>query len=135
MMGNKTTILSSIFSNRKRLEAVVSLNLLKKPSLFDEYKLNDTDFKDKDAKQIIRLASLLQTVDTVDVLAIDMVFDKNKELKEYFDDFGGSQELMSEANRIDENNFEVFYEELIKQNYIMGLKKLGFDVDRYMDRF
>ena len=135
MMENKTTILSSIFSNRKRLEAVVSLNLLKNPSLFDEYRLTDEDFKDKDAKQITRLASLLQTVDTVDVLAIDMIFDKNKELKEYFDDFGGSQELMSEVNRIDENNFEVFYEELIKQNYIMELKKLGFDVDRYMDKF
>ena len=135
MMGNKTTILSSIFSNRKRLEAVVSLNLLKNPSLFDEYRLTDEDFKDKDAKQITRLASLLQTVDTVNVLAIDMIFDKNKELKEYFDDFGGSQELVNEMQRIDQNNFETFYEELIKQNYILELKSLGFDVSRYADKF
>ena len=134
---SKTTSLNTLLSNRKRVEGALSLLVLKNPDLLDEYRLKEEDFVYDDAKNILKLSNLLanKVIDKVDSIAIDVIFDQNKDLKEYFDERGGSKALILESKKIDESNFELFYDELLKQNYLVKINKLGFDTSRYAEKF
>ena len=72
-----------------------------------------------------------QTIDNMSVYE----FLADKKAKKKFEEYGGYQTIKEITETISEDNVEAYYDELVKNNFLIRLHILGFDVISNLDKF
>lgn len=131
-----TKKLNYLFGSSVVIEGGVLLSLLKEPDLISDYPLIESDFKLEESKQLLKLIKLCERKDfnTIDSVAIDVIFSENNDLKEFFAEYGGSRQIVKNMNNINSKNIDTFYDNLMKRNYLLFLNEKGFDLERYAEK-
>ena len=136
-MDEKTKAIKKLFGNRMYLEGNVIFSIMKNLDYFDEFPLEEKDFRTKDGKVLFNLAKVLSTkgIKNVDKTTLDSELSTRPEMLEFIDEIGGTTEVIKQMSVVNERQIEVFYDDLLKSNYLLELQDKGFDVKRYADKF
>ena len=121
--------------NRESLEGKIVLSYYKKPELLDEYPLKtNEDLILEESRTLYKLASDMYKSGILefDMISIESYIQNLPKTKEFIENYGGSKELVKSAKAINTTNFESYYDELMKNNYLCDLYYVQRDlVDKY----
>lgn len=134
---SKSKDLMKCFGNRQAIEAAVVYSLYNDCSLFDQYNLDDNDFLSKEGKLLFTLGKLIsyKGVNSIDETTLRVELSHHPDLEAELNEYGGVRSVISELKYVDSNNMDLYYDKLMKNNYLMALNKNGLDVTRYADQF
>lgn len=137
MEKNINEIPKKLLEGRENLEGKVVLSYYKKIDLLDDYPLNPKE--DLVLEESRLLYGLLKNMVESQIVEIDIVTMESylvnfPNLKRMVDEYGGCREIINSAKVVNVNNFESYYEELIKYNYLIDLnltqKEIALDYEK-----
>lgn len=135
-MGRKKINLKE---NRDSLEGNFVLSLYNNPiDLFGDYPINsETDLITSDGKFYYNLGKNMvnKGIKTFDEVSILTFLNDYPELKSEYESKGGWKSISEYMSILDENNTEMYYNELIKNNLLIKLDEKGFDIAVNYDKF
>ena len=137
-MENKQDNLFNVFGSRTLIEGSVIFSMFKNCELFDDYKLSSNDFKTEEGKLLFKIGSIINDkgyTSTIDRTTLEIELSHHPDLKKELDDFGGSRAIMEGMKYVDEANIELYFDELLKSNYLLEIQSKGFDCLKYADKF
>lgn len=137
-MDEKQTKIFNVFGSRQLIEGSVIFSMFKNCTLFDDYKLNISDFKTEEGKLLFGLGKMMYDrsgVITIDRTTFELELSHHPDLKKQLDEYGGSRVVLSQMQYVDEANIELYFDELLKSNYLLDLYNKGFDCLKYADKF
>ena len=136
-MDNNTKELNKVFGSRYAIESSVLMSMYKDTSLFDEWKLTDKDFATTEGQLLFNLGELIRRkgVNKIDKTSIDVELTYHDDLKEKLKAYGGSKAIINQMAYVNDENRDLYYDNLLKYNYLKGLRDRGLDVVRYADKF
>ena len=136
-MDNNTKELNKVFGSRYAIESSVLMSMYNDTSLFDEWKLNEEDFKTTEGKLLFNIGELIRRkgVTKIDKTSLDVELTYHDDLKKDLSVYGGSKAVIKQMSYVSDENKELYYDNLLKNNYLMGLYDRGVDVVRYADKF
>ena len=133
------TIPKALLEQRQRLECNFIFCLYKDPFLIPDYQhiRNTEDIITEDGMFYYGLAQGLynagyQTFDNMTILSF---LDGKKTTRQTFEELGGYANMQEILNLINVDNFESYYEELVKNNLLIRLNAAGFPVLDKLDMF
>lgn len=130
---------ANITKNRVPIEGNFVLSLYKNPlEFYGDYPINsDTDLITGDGKFYYNLGKNMveKGIKTFDEISLVTFLNDYPDLKMEFEDRGGWQAVRDYMDILDEDNIEVYYNELIKNNLLIQLDKKGFDVKQNLKLF
>ena len=139
MANDKTEALTKLFGNRIAIEGAVIYSIYRNTELFYEYRLKESDFITEEGKLLFKIASEILNknveIPRLDKTTLDVELSIRSELKGKLDEYGGSKAVIQQMNLIDDGNFELYYDELMKNNCILTLREKGLAVEKYADKF
>ena len=110
--------------NRESLEGKVVLSYYKEPSLIDEYPLNiEEDLLLEESKILYKIVFDMYNKGTqdMDLVSMEGYLVNLPDTKAKIEEYGGCKEVLNSAKTISTNNFDTYYDELIKNNYLIDL--------------
>ena len=136
-MDNNTKELNKVFGSRYAIESSVLMSMYNDTSLFDEWKLNEEDFKTPEGKLLFNIGELIRRkgVTKIDKTSLDVELTYHDDLKKDLSVYGGSKAVIKQMSYVSDENKELYYDNLLKNNYLMGLYDRGVDIVRYADKF
>lgn len=137
LMEEKTTQTTKLLGNSKVIEGMVLFSILKDMSLLNDYKLSDKDFLMPESKHIYNLIKLMESkgIEVVDETTVNVTISTNPTLQDFFKEYGTARDLLKQADNVRENNFDSYYDDLLKRNYLLELKEKGFNIYQYTEAF
>ena len=109
---------------RESLEGKIVLSYYKKPELLDDYPLKPKeDLLLEESRSLYKLVNDMYNSGIVemDIISVESYIQNLPDTKQFIDEFGGSRELINSAKAINTTNFESYYDELMKNNYLCDL--------------
>lgn len=129
----------ALTKNREVLECNFVISLYKDPSLIAEYKniVNGEDILSNDGMFYM---SLLENMvrsgyETIDNLSVYTYLETVPEIKKGFEKRGGWNTVQEIADLISLDNVEKYYNDLVKNNFLIRLHLKGFPVVKEMKKF
>lgn len=134
-MSSKTNDLMRVFGNRKAIEGSVIMSMFKNCELFDQYKLKPKDFSLDESRLLFKLGEFMykKGIEQVDLTTLLLELEHHPDINEELKKYGGAKAVIKQMMYIDENNIELYFDELLKNNYLIELCNKGFDVTRYAE--
>lgn len=129
----------TLISKRKEIECNFVLSLWKRPDEIADYlKIkNGEDIITDDGMFYFGLATQMYKLGyrTFDNITTYTFLADKEVLRRGFDNRGGYATIAEITSLLDIDNIESYYDELVKNNSILGLYDNGFQVEKYMDKF
>ena len=132
-MNSKSNDLMKVFGNRSAIEGSVIMSMFKDCDLFDQYKLKDKDFLTEEGKLLFKIGSLIHNkgIEQIDLTTLQLELEHHPELKDDLQKFGGAKTVIKQLAYVNENNIDLYFDELLKNNYLTDLCNKGFNVTKY----
>jgi replicative DNA helicase len=130
-----------LIQNREKIEASFIFCLWKEPDLYDDYlKLKcgeDGDIKTEDGMFYFALGMQMyqNKYKNFDNVSIDSFLENKKVLKDGFNNRGGYRSVEEIRSLLNIDNIDAYYDEIAKNNYLIGLYDKGFNVLQNFDKF
>lgn len=123
---------------RKEIECNFVLSLWKDPLSFGDYNniKNEIDILTPDGTFYYSIGHqmYLLGVRTFDSMAVHTFLADKPDLKADFDKKGGMTTVNEIMSLVDIDNVESYYDELVKNNIVLNLYDLGFDVEKHLEK-
>ena len=106
-MDEKQTKIFNVFGSRQLIEGSVIFSMFKNCTLFDDYKLNISDFKTEEGKLLFGLGKMMYDrsgVITIDRTTFELELSHHPDLKKQLDEYGGSRVVLSQMQYVAEEN-------------------------------
>lgn len=136
MKKDINNIPSKFLDGREQLEGKIVLSYYKNTDLFNEYPLNiEEDLLLDESKLLYSLAERMYNdgIQDIDLVSMEGYLVNLPDTKEKIEEYGGCKEVLNSAKTISINNFDTYYDELVKNNYLIDLfqvqKQLVSDYD------
>jgi replicative DNA helicase len=122
MEKNKNDLPKRYLENRDILEGKCILSYYKNTALLDEFPLNSKEDLILDESRI--LYDLVEKmynkgIVDVDIISMESFLESLPETKEQINSYGGVRQILAQAKAINITNFESYYDELCKNNYLI----------------
>ena len=127
MKKDINNIPSKFLDGREQLEGKIVLSYYKNTDLFNEYPLNvEEDLLLDESKLLYSLAERMYNdgIIDVDLVSMEGYLVNLPDTKARIEEYGGSKEVLNSAKTISTNNFDTYYDELVKNNYLIDLFKV-----------
>lgn len=125
--------------NRPSLEGNFVLSLYKDPlDLYGDFPINpDKDLITADGKFYYNLGKNMvdKGIKTFDEVSLLTFLNDYPDLKAEYESKGGWKSVEEAIEVLDEDNIEVYYNELVKNNLLIQLDKKGFDISHNLNIF
>ena len=109
---------------RDILEGRCILSYYKVPSLLDEFPLNiEEDLILDESKMLYSLVEKMYNkgITDIDILSMETFIEDLPTVKAEINAYGGIREIINQARAVNTVNFESFYDDLMKNNYLVDL--------------
>ena len=124
MKKDINNIPSKFLDGREQLEGKIVLSYYKNTDLFNEYPLNvEEDLLLDESKLLYSLAERMYNdgIIDVDIVSMEGYLVNLPDTKAKIEEYGGCKEVLNSAKTISTNNFDTYYDELVKNNYLIDL--------------
>ena len=115
---------SKFLDGREQLEGKIVLSYYKNTDLFNEYPLNvNEDLLLDESKLLYSLAERMynEGIIDMDLVSMEGYLVNLPDTKAKIEEYGGCKEVLNSAKTISTNNFDTYYDELVKNNYLIDL--------------
>ena len=105
-MDNNTKELNKVFGSRYAIESSVLMSMYNDTSLFDEWKLNEEDFKTPEGKLLFNIGELIRRkgVTKIDKTSLDVELTYHDDLKKDLSVYGGSKAVIKQMSYDSDEN-------------------------------
>lgn len=118
-----------IIEKRPMIETFVLGTMLQNLGLFQEYKLNETDFIYDKTKFFFTLGKAMsKRHNSLDLASVLEFVNSNKEFKELYEEHGGWKSITSAMEYGNEKNIDAYIDNLAKNNLLISFDKKNFDM-------
>lgn len=117
-----------LLENRITNEGNVIACLYNDPLLFDDYDFKSSDFITKDGEFYFKIGSHLRKKGYSVLDEVTLYSKLPEEVIKKLDDRGGFDTIRKITESVDNKNADIYFDDLIRENIILGLYKEGFNL-------